>query len=520
MANKPISMQRIKQIIRYHHEGMGVKRIVMMSRTSKNTVKQYLSKYKELGLSQAEIDAMDEYSLHRLFSAAPPKELVTKDPRYLRLEVLLPDIVKALRKRGMTIHKQWQLYAASEVDHYQRSQFGDYVRQYIGQSKSSMLIEHKAGDMLYLDYTGDKLHLIDKESGEVSDIEVFVGILPHSQLIYVRACHTQSTADFIECTRLCLEYIGGSPAAIVTDNLKASVIKSSKYEPRLNQAFESFGEHYSTAILPCRAYKPKDKALVEGAVNLVYQRIFTAIDEKEFSTLEDLNAAIALLLDELNLASFKGEESRRVRFEQDEKSLLKPLPAIAYELHQSRSATVMKNGHVNFSVDKHLYSVPYTYIGKKVRIVYTSSTISIYYDYKPIAQHSRDYRKLRYTTEKDHLASNHRFMSEWNPQFFIDKGKAIGEEVAIYLEKLMESKAHPEQGYKACLGVLNLAAKVGAERIKKACMRAHQYQNYTYWAIEDILTKNLDQIDPETETLTDKQQTPEHQNIRGNGYYN
>lgn len=513
-------MQRIKQIIRYHHEGMGIKRIVMMSRTSRNTVKQYLSKYKELGLLQSEIEAMDEYSLHRLFSSAPPKELVTKDPRYIRLEALLPDIVKALRRRGMTIHKQWESYAASEVNHYQRSQFGDYVRQYIGRSKSSMLIEHKAGDKLYLDYTGNKLHLLDKDSGELSGVEVFVGILPHSQLIYVRACHTQSTADFIECTRLCLEYIGGSPAAIVTDNLKASVIKSSKYEPRLNQAFESFGEHYSTAILPCRAYKPKDKALVEGAVNLVYQRIFTEIDQGEFTTLEDLNAAIALLLDGLNQASFKGEESRRVRFEQDEKSLLKPLPAIAYELHMSRSATVMKNGHVNFTVDKHLYSVPYTYIGKKVRIVYTSSTVSIYHDYNPIAQHSRDYRKLRYTTNKEHLASNHRFLSEWNPQFFIDKGKAIGEEVAVYLEKIMEGKSHPEQGYKACLGILNLGAKVGAERIRKACLRAHQYQNYSYWAIQDILTKKLDHIDPQTETPSEAQQTPKHQNIRGNGYYN
>jgi transposase len=520
MANKSISMQRIKQIIRYHHQGMGIKRITKLSRTSRNTVKLYLSKYKASGLTEQEIDSMDEFTLHRMFSSDSPKEMARKDPRYVGLELLLPEIVKSLRKRGMTIEKQWKIYASKELNHYQRTQFGDYVREYIGKSKSSMLIEHKAGDKLYLDYAGDKLHLIDKESGEVSDVEVFVGILPHSQLIYVRACQTQSTADFIECAQNCLEHIGGSPAAIVTDNLKAAVIKSSKYEPRLNQAFESFGEHYSTAILPCRAYKPKDKALVEGAVNLVYQRIYTELDDGVFTTLEELNAAIVPLMENLNLASFKGEESRRVRFEQEEKSALKPLPAIAYELHQSRSATVMKNGHVNFSIDKHLYSVPFNFIGKKVRIVYTSSTISIYYEYNPIAQHKRDYRKLRYTTEKSHLASNHHFMSEWNPQFFIEKGRALGEEVGAYLEKLMESKAHPEQGYKACMGVLNLGARAGAERIRKACLRAHQYQNYSYWVIEDILTKNLDQIDPVSETVSDKQQTPEHQNIRGNGYYN
>lgn len=176
----------------------------------------------------------------------------------------------------MTIERQWQQYASLEIDHYQRTQFGAYVRQFIGRSKSSMLVEHKAGDKLYVDYTGDKLHLTDTDTGELLPVEVFVGILPCSQLIYVRACYSQCTEDLVDCACRCLEYLGGSPAAIVTDNLKAAVIKSSRYEPRLNQAFESFGDHYSTAVLPTRAYKPKDKALVEGAVNLVYQRIFTA----------------------------------------------------------------------------------------------------------------------------------------------------------------------------------------------------------------------------------------------------
>lgn len=212
----------------------------------------------------------------------------------------------------------------------------------------------------------------------------------------------------------------------------------------MNQAFESFGDHYSTAILPTRAYKPKDKALVEGAVNLVYQRIFSELDPLVFISLDELNKAIVPLLDALNRKSFKGEESRSERFIQMERSLLKPLPELAYELHQSRQATVMKNGHVNFSPDKHLYSVPFTYIGKQVRIVYTSEVVTVYHNYEPIAQHTRDYRRLRYTTDKNHLASNHRFMSEWNPDFFITKAAAYGASVAQYVEKLMDSKAHPE----------------------------------------------------------------------------
>jgi len=519
MANQPISMQRIKQIIRYHHEGMAIKRIVKLTRTSRNTVKQYLSKYGELGLTAAEVQSLDQYTLHQLFSDDPPKELTKKDSRYQRLEPLLPDIVKALRRRGMTIDRQWQLYSCKEIDHYQRTQFGAYIRQYIGRSKSSMLLEHRAGDKLYCDYTGDKLHLTDTDTGELLPVEVFVGILPCSQLIYVRACYSQSTEDLVDCTRRCLEYLGGSPAAIVTDNLKASVIKSSKYEPRLNQAFESFCEHYSTAVLPTRAYKPKDKALVEGAVNLIYQRIFSELDPLVFISLDELNKAIAPLLEILNGKPFKGEESRKERFEQLERSLLKSLPDLVYELHQSRQATVMKNGHVNFSPDKHLYSVPFTFIGKQVRIVYTSDVVTIYRNYEPIAQHTRNYRRLSYTTDKNHLASNHRFISEWNPEFFITKGAAYGTAVAQYVERLMESKAHPEQGYKACQGVLNLAARVGAERIQRACLRADKYKNYSYWVIEDILTKKLDELDLDTETLADEQQTPGHNNIRGNKYY-
>lgn len=512
-------MQRIKQIIRYHHEGMAIKQIVKLARTSRNTVKQYLAKFKELGLTIEELDHLDAYSIHQLFSSAPPKELAKKDPRFTRLQELLPSIAKALRKRGMTIEKQWKEYTQQEVNHYQSTQFGDYVREYLGRQKVSMVLEHKLGDKLYLDFAGDKLQLIDKESGELDEVEVFVGILPASNLIYVQCCHTQSTVDMANCTRKCLEYIGGSPAAIVTDNLKAVVIKSSKYEPLLNQAFESFGEHYSTSILPCRAYKPQDKALVESAVNLVYQRIYTELDKHEFFHLEELNQAIAPLLEDLNNASFKGEESRRIRFEQEERQTLKPLPDIPYDLQHSISATVMKNGHVNFSADKHQYSVPYTFIGKKVKLVYNSDYVAIYYNHEPIARHERDYRKNRYSTDKEHLASTHRFMSEWNPEFFIAQGKAISDEVAYYLEKLMESKSHPEQGFKACLGVLNLGAKVGAERITKACKRAHNYQSYSYWTIEDILTKKLDEIDPETEQLEENRHTPEHRNIRGSKYY-
>jgi len=512
-------MQRIKQIIRYHIDGLGTKRIVTLTRASKNTVKQYVRRFHELSVTWEELNVLKEHEVHRLFSTSLPKELAKQDPRFERLQELLPGIVKALRKRGMTIDLQWERYKSSQADHYQRTQFGQYLRDYRKISNGTMHVEHKAGDKLFVDYTGDKLSIVDTDTGVVTAVEVFVGILGCSQLTFVFACRSQSTEDFINCTRECLEYIGGAPEAIVTDNLKAAVIKSSKYEPRLNQAFESFSEHYSTAVLPARAYKPKDKALVEGAVKLIYQRIFIPLADQQFTSIKQLNEAILVLCDEYNLAPFKGQESRRERFEEDERQTLKSLPDLPYEMRHSKTATVMKNGHVSLSIDKHFYSVPHTYIGKKVKVLYTSDLVEVYYKYELIALHERNYRKNRYTTLEEHLASKHKFMSEWNPDFFVNRGKALSETIGQYLEKVMESKAYPEQGFKACNGILNLSYKVGALRLTKACLRASEYGTYNYGVIQDILTRRLDQIDPATEKLPEGKHTPEHDNIRGNKHY-
>ncbi len=512
-------MQRIKQIIRYHIDGLGSKRISALTKTSKNTVKLYVRRFHGLSMTWEALSELKEYEVHRLFGASQSNELIRQDPRFDRLQKLLPEVVKALRKRGMTIDLQWAKYKISETDYYQRTQFGQYLREYLKISNGTMHLEHKAGDKLFVDYTGNKLSIVDIDTGEITAVEVFVGILGCSQLTFVYACRTQSTEDFINCNRLCLEYLGGAPRAIVTDNLKAAVIKSSKYEPRLNQAFESFSEHYSTAVLPARAYKPKDKALVEGAVKLIYQRIFIPLDDQQFTSIQQLNEAILALCNVYNLMPLKGQESRRERFEEDERQTLTNLPVIPYEMRHSKTATVMKNGHVSLSIDRHFYSVPHTYIGKKVKVLFTSDQVEVYYKYELIAMHGRNYRKNRYTTLEEHMASKHKFMSDWNPDFFVNKGKALSETIGLYMEKVMEHKPYPEQGFKACNGILNLSFKVGVDRLSKACQRATEYGTFNYGVIQDILTKKLDQIDPATEKPPEDKHTPEHNNIRGNKHY-
>ncbi|MFN5829495.1 MAG: IS21 family transposase, partial [Bacteroidota bacterium] len=337
------------------------------------------------------------------------------------------------------------------------------------------------GDKLYVDFAGDKLSIVDKQTGEIQHVEVFVAILGASQLTYVEAVMSQQKEDFIGACEGALHYYGGVPAAIVPDNLKSAVIKSSKYEPVLNDAFADFAQHYSTTILPARAYKPRDKALVENAVRLIYNRIYTKLRGANYFTLGELNAAIGLALEEHNSALLTGRNySRRQQFEEIERNELASLPPLRYELKKEHFVTVAKNGHVSLSVDKHYYSVPFRFIGKKVKLMYSSSVVEVFYHYERIAVHKRIKSPYNYTTDKDHLASAHRFVSDWTPERFLQWGASIHEDVKLYILKVLDRKQHPEQAYKSCIGILSFSKKVGDERLTKACQRALGYGLYNY----------------------------------------
>jgi transposase len=380
-----------------------------------------------------------------------------------------------------------------------------------------MHIDHKVGDKMYVDFAGGKLSLINPETGEVTEAEVFVSILGASQLTYVEATISQQQEDFIQCCENALHYYGGVPQAIVPDNLKSAVTKSSKYEPTLNEAYEQFASHYSTSILPARAYKPKDKSLVEGAVKIAYQRIYTDLNGKEFYSLGELNQAIRPALEKHNNTLLTGREySRRQSFEEMEKNVLQPLPSLHFEYKHRQICTVAGNGHVCLREDKHYYSVPYQYIGKKVKMLYNRSYVEIYFNYGLISRHERVQRRYGYTTTREHMASTHQFIADWSPERFISLAANVGDPVQEFVKKVLESKPHPEQAYKSCMGILSFERKVGKERLIAACNRALDYGAYSYAIIKNILERNIDKL-PEPEVP--EQGLPEHSNIRGESYY-
>ncbi|MDM1366907.1 IS21 family transposase, partial [Myroides marinus] len=247
-------------------------------------------------------------------------------------------------------------------------------------------------------------------------VEVFVSILPNSQYTYVQVCASQKKEDLIQCCTNALHFYGGVPLAVVSDNLKSAVSRSSKYEAQINRSFKDFASHYGCVVNPTRAYSPQDKALVENAVHLVYQRIYYPIRDMTFFSLEELNQEIQTRLVHYNQLLFQRKEASRVElFQSVERQYLKPLPCTSYQIKDYTRAKVQKIGYVYFSPDKSYYSVPYRYIGHQTTIHYTNTTVEVYYNHLRIALHKRSFAKGIYTTEKEHLSSTHQYYTNWSP---------------------------------------------------------------------------------------------------------
>ena len=498
-----------------YSQGRSKLSIAEQTGVSRNTAKKYMATYDASGLTFEQINSLNDKELDDFFGTV--KEPPSQD-RLLALQRCFPHIDKELKRTGVNRRMLWEAYKREFPDGFAYTQFCFHLTKWKARVNPVMHQDHKAGDKLYVDFAGVKLNLTDKETGEVTDVEVFVAILGASQLTYVEAVMSQQKEDFIAACENTLHYIGGVPAAIVPDNLKAAVTKSHRYEPTLNESFADFADHYGTTILPARAYRPRDKALVEGAVKIVYSRIYAPLRKQVYSSLTELNSAILQALEVHNSQLLRGRNySRRLQFEEVERSALAPLPLLRYEFKKHAHVTVMKNGHVCLGVDKHYYSVPYRFIGKKVKLLYSTSLVEMYYHYERIALHKRVKSPYSYSTDKEHLASTHRFVTDWTPDRFLEWAGSIHEDVRLYILKILDRKQHPEQAYRSCIGILSFAKKAGEQRLISACQRALSYGIYNYKTIQTILEKNMDQY--EDSLFADELQMPKHDNIRGEDYY-
>lgn len=517
MANKTLEIMDLKYLLQLKLAGKSNRTISGLLGRSRNTINDYVSLFAESDKNFETLSKLPLSELHKeikALKAAKTKQSTKPDNRYIDLEKHKQTYLKNLKRPGATYQTIWQEYQASFPDGYSYTQFKLYLKQFAKQVEYSMPMQHKYGDKLFIDFTGKKLAVVDKETGEVKQMEVFVGVLGASQYTYIEACPSQSLEHFIRCTVNCLAYFGGVPQAIVPDNLKSAVTKASKYEAILNRQYQSMAVHYGCVIYPTRAVRPKDKALVEGAVKIAYQRIFYHLSKQTFFSLSELNEQLSSLLKKYNEVPFyKQSESRKDRFEQEEKSLLNPLPPHPYESKTVKSAKVHKNCHI--WLEKHYYSVPHNYVGKQVKVYYNARTVEVYLDYERIAIHKRSEQPWTYTTIKEHMPNHHQFVMDWNPDRFIRWGQKIGNNTGAYIEKVLSNNSYPEQGYKSCMGILSFAKKYSSERLDKACQRGLLYEKYSYQTIKRILELKMDQIEEEPPSTS----MPTHDNIRGGTYY-
>jgi len=511
MPRKRTNVEKIREILRLHFElRFSIRKIAEALDVSKTSVGEYLAEFKRTGLSYQDIKEMKDLEVVNLFE----KSNKQSNPMYEKLSQEFPYYEKELARVGVTLYLLWEEYKEKTPDGFSYSRFCHHYTMWKQKLKAGMHIEHKVGDLIYVDFTGKKMHYADPHTGEVMAAEIFLTVMGASQLIYVEAVKSQKLEDWIWANENAWRYYGGATRGICPDNLKSAVTKACNYEPLLNETYHDLARHYNTVILPTRPVKPKDKSLVENAVRIVYQRIFAKLRNQTFFSLQELNQAIHEELEKVNSAPFQRRDiSRWQLFNEIEKNELQPLPAERYEIKHYQVSKVEFNYHIYLKEDKHYYSVPYQYTGKKVKTVYTSRMVEIFKDSVRIALHKRNRKKYGYTTEKNHMPAAHQFVDGWKPDRFINWATGMGGSIKTFIELLLESKEHPQQAFKSCMGVLKFAEKYQKEDLEKVCARALEYNTISYRFIDNSLKNKVYKIEEEKST---NRKLPFHENIRGN----
>lgn len=506
-------MTNYREILRLHSIKLNKMEIAASCGCSRNTVTKVLTRAAEAGLSWPLPDGMSDKQLTDILYPTLANKPVYKMPDYEYVH-------KELQRSGVTLTLLWMEYCEQcrmngELP-YQSTQFNKYYNDYVVKTNATMHLEHKPGEILQVDWAGDTAVVKDTDTGESIKAYVFVACLPYSGYAYVEAFFSMNQESWIAAHVNAYKYFGGVTKILQCDNLKTGVVKNSKDEVTINKSYQEMAEHYGTAILPARPRKPKDKAFVEGTVGAISRYIIASLRNQEFLSLSELNEAIWDKLYDFNHKAFqKREGSRAIAFE-NEKAFLFPLPLRPFELAAWKSATVGPNYHI--SVEKMNYSVPYEYIKQKVDVRITRSTIEVFYNGMRICSHPRLYgRWNQYSTLENHMPESHQKYTQWNGERFIKWAAKIGPCTKTSVQVILASYKIEQQGYKSCMGLLNLADKYTPERLENACKKALSFTPHpSFKAIKTILLSGQDKV--ENEELV-KSKSSQYGFTRGAEYY-
>jgi transposase len=507
-------MRKIREVLRLKHEGRRTNReIAEALGLGSASVSRYVNAAESVGLSWPLPEELDDAILEaKLFppvvDATPARPL----PSFV-------DLHQELKRPGVTLQLLWEEYVQSHGEGaYRYSQFCEHYRRWEKKLSPTMRQQHRVGEKTFIDYAGQKPHVTDPRTGQVTEVELFVAVLGASSYTFGEATWSQELPSWIASHERMLEFFGGSTEIWVPDNLKSGITTPCRYEPGINRTYEEFARHYGAVVIPTRVRKPRDKAKVEVGVQLAERWLLAPLRNRTFFSLAELNDAIRERLRELNSRPMRILGlSRRELYERLDRPALKPLPANRCELATWKvDCGVNIDYHVE--VEDNFYSVHSSLANERVETRVTAAVVEIHFKGKRIESHPRLRGRGQYSTKPEHMPSSHRAHAKWTPSRLIAWAEKTGPATGRVVTEILKSRPHPEQGFRACLGVLSLGKRFGAERVEAACLRAERLGSYRYRTIDNILRKKLDQLPFEEEPAAGAPR-PDHDNIRGAQYY-
>jgi transposase len=503
-------MRKIRDVLRLSAAGMSKRKIAVSLGVSATAAGECIRRARRAGLTWPLPDGLSDEALERqLF---PPPAVAAKDRRPQ------PDwaaIHRELRRPGVTLQLLWEEHRAVHPDGYGISRYCELYRAWEARLSPTMRQSHVAGERMFVDYAGTTLAVIDGLTGEVMTAQLFVAVLGASSLTYAEATWAQGLSDWIGSHTRTFAFTGGVPATVVCDNLRSGITRACFYEPAVNRTYAEMAAHYGTTILPARPYRPRDKAKAEVGVQVATRFIIAKLRNRQFFSLTALNAAIAELVMQINdrMSRHLGA-SRRALFEELERSALKPLPAEPYVFAEWKECRVGLDYHVE--IEKHYYSVPHQLLRETVWARITARTIEVLHRGQRVAAHVRSSSNRKHTTVREHMPSSHRRYADWTPERLRRQAGEIGRHASALVEIILQERTHPEQGFRACVGILRLAKSYGRERLEAACSRALEIGARSYSSVNSILKNNLDRQQPATSA---DGPAIAHDNIRGPTYF-
>jgi transposase len=513
MAKRRISMRKIREVLRLKlGHSFSNRQIAHSCSLSHSTVSDYLLRAKLAKLCWPLPAELDDGRLENLLF--PPPEPILSNSRQM------PDMEylhKELKRKSVTLQLLWHEYKEANPEGYQYSRFCELYRQWARKLDVCLRQHHRAGEKLFIDYAGQTIAINDPTDGHVSEAHLFVATLGASNYTFAQATTSLELPSWIKLHHRAFEFFDGVAQILVPDNTKTGVKKPNFYEPDLNPTYLSMADHYDTVIIPARVGKPKDKAKVETAVLCAERWILAALRNHKFFSLAQLNKAIAEKLIEFNNRKFnKLDTTRRALFETLDQPTLKPLPHQPFEYCEWKKTRVNIDYHIEF--DGYFYSVPYQLARQQVDVRATAGTIEVLFKNRRVAGHQRSYRRGGFTTLAEHMPKAHQKYLEWTPSRIIRWAGKNGPNTQQLVSLVLQSKPHPQQGFRSCLGIIRLAKQYCPERLEAACRRAIAIRGYSYKSVESILKHGLDQhCLPEQSGNGAKPIV--HPNIRGKQYY-